>query len=280
MGIPILDTILMQRVAGQCIWIPRASLFLALLAGAFLIPVVQWLAIGVLFLCLARVVMRNVALSRQVAVAAELCGKTYRYFNEKALGTNAARKRVAEALEKDVAISLDAIGNAPALRFEPASTQAREAMALACAVVYYYGDCAEEPVRDATGITLKVQPLAHDPERRALYDRMLEDVLGTPLDIFSSAKACASVDEVLRETTPVPVAAVGHEEAIPNAILKLDHDLWLEIERAERGIALRSCSPEGASQQVIYGSARELLQTWGAQLDPQQRELVLRVARA
>lgn len=279
MGIPILDTILMQRVAGQCIWIPRASLFLALLVSVFFIPVMQWLAIAVIFLCLARVVIRNIALSRQVAMAAELCGKTYRYFNEKALGSAAARGGVAETLRKEVTVSLDAVGSTPALRFVPQSAQAREAIALACAVVYNYGDCAEEPVRDANGLTLKVQPIAHEPERRALYDRMLEEVLGTQLNIFAKAEACASVDEVLR-VAPAPAMDVEREEAVPSAILKLDHALWLEIERVERGIELRTCSPTQRGQAITYANARELLQTWGDHLNERQRELVVRVARA
>src|SRR5690606_3213714 len=268
----------MQRVAGQCIWIPRASLFLALLVGVFFIPVMQWAAIVVIFLCLARVLMRNIALSRQVAIAAELCGKTYRYFNEKALGSAAARKGVAETLRKNVTVSLDAAGNAPALRFVPGSAQGREAIALACAVVYYFGDCAEEPVRDAEGLTLKVQPAAHTAERRALYDRMLEEVLGTPLAFFAQAQACASVAEVLH--TMAPAADGDREEAISSAVLKLDHDLWLEIERVERGIELRTCSPTQRGQAITYADARELLQTWGGHLNEQQRELVVRVARA
>lgn len=287
MGIPILDTILMQRVAGQCGWVPRLSLFIPVMASMFFIPVVQWFALATMFLCMFRLVIRNAALSRQVFKAAEISGRTYRYFNESVLGSAEARAAVAEALTKQMTIGLDAAGRSPALRFVPLSPAAREAAALACAMVYYCGDCDEEPRRDLSSITLRLKNAdAHHPARRALYDRMLSEVLGLEVHIFSRAGERTSINEAISpsmQTTEAVTEASEHRGAAaepePSTVLQLDIGLWLEIERNERGLALRSCTSEHCSETVVYASAQELLDTWGSLLDQNQQDVVIDLSR-
>ena len=268
MGIPILDTLLMQRIAGQCLWIPRVSIFLAMLAAVFFMPVLQWFAIGVSFLCLARVLIRNIPLSRQVAIAAALSGKTFRYFNEKLLGTEQARKAMAEALKRDVRIALDRLGGTPVLRFTLCSAGAREAMALGCAVVYFYGDCVAEPLRDATGMTLKLKTGFPDAVRCAMYDRMLSELLESEVRVFAAA------ERVVRPTVVRSRAATERAEA---TVLYIGPDLRLELERTEEGIAVRSCSATARGERLVYANAGELLRTWGALLDERQQAVVERL---